>query len=481
MSALGAAISGLQGSQKWLDVISNNISNSNTVAYKEGRLSFADLISTTVTAPSGPDSTNNLGGVNPSQLGLGVTVGSIQTIMNQGAIQTTGNATDIAINGSGFFAVSKGSQQLYTRAGNLTFDEQGNLVTTDGGLVQGWQMQITRTPVGGPIAAITGPTINTSGPTGNIQIPANLVLPPKATSNQLNPTIKGQGVDLAGNLDSNTPANLLAPLAAGYIPDATTSFTVHDSLGAAYTIEAYFTKTGAPGVANWTVNFYNITGGAVPAAANAVGNGALTFNADGSLATEPGGANNMTINIPNPSPTALALAVSVNFGTDNAAAAGGIGLRDGMTSDAGGGTYNSLGVYQPVQSPYTASVDGYAQGTLTGLSVTQTGGVSATFSNGQIVTVADIAIATFTNPSGLDKVGDNYYQQTADSGQAQISQAGFNGAGTTQGGALESSNVDLSVELTNMILAQRMFESNAKVITTASSLLSTLINAVPAQ
>ena len=105
MSALGASISGLQSSQKWLDVISNNISNSNTVAFKSGQLNFADLVSSTVTNPSGPDSTANLGGINPSQLGLGVTVGSIQTIMSEGAIQTTGVATDVAINGSGFMTV----------------------------------------------------------------------------------------------------------------------------------------------------------------------------------------------------------------------------------------------------------------------------------------------------------------------------------------------------------------------------------------
>ncbi|HXB96441.1 MAG TPA: flagellar hook-basal body complex protein, partial [bacterium] len=166
MSALGASISGLQASQKWLDVISNNISNSNTVAYKEGRLSFADLISSSVTNASAPDSTANLGGINPSQLGLGVTVGSIQTIMTQGALQTTGNATDVAISGAGFLTVKTGEQTLYTRAGNLAFDQVGNLTTASGGLVQGWEMQtnVTPNPLGTPdnTLTITKPTLDTS-------------------------------------------------------------------------------------------------------------------------------------------------------------------------------------------------------------------------------------------------------------------------------------------------------------------------------
>ncbi len=412
MSALGAAISGLQGSQAWLDVISNNISNSQTVGFKEGRLSFADLISQGLTSPSGPDSTNNLGGINPSQIGLGVTVGSVQTIMNQGALQTTGNTTDIAINGTGFLTVSKGSDTLYTRAGNLTFDQQGNLVTTDGGLVQGWSIATTRT-AGAPMT-IGVPTLNTSNPSaiGNIQVPNNLVLAPAATSSHLAaPSVKDQGVTLKGNLDNSTPQNAnpggygAVGVPNAFVPDATTTFTVYDSLGTAHTILASFEETAVTTAganpATWTVYFNDITGGQIPNSSawapggpgNELGGSpiaGITFNADGSLANNGNAGANIPLTLTGLNDGAVApFTFTVNLGTDNAAAAAlnpPLGLRDGMTGDYGSGSTNSFGVYTPVQTVYTDSVDGYAEGTLTGsLSFNQTGGIDGTFSNGQTV------------------------------------------------------------------------------------------------
>ena len=513
MSALGASISGLQSSQKWLDVISNNISNSNTVAYKEGRLTFADLISSSVTSASGPDSTANTGGINPSQLGLGVTVGSIQTIMNQGALQTTGNATDVAISGAGFLTVKSGQQTLYTRAGNLTFDNTGNLVTASGGLVQGWQMQtnVVPNPLGTPDdqLVITKPSLNTSNTAaiGNIVIPSNLVLAPAATSYNANSSVKDQGVILSGNLDSMTPLNAGAVGmygAAGFVPDATQTFTAYDSLGNAHTMEMSWAQAAntaggaAPASWNWSLN--EITGGQTPngtawvpgGPGNLVATGTgVQFNGDGSLATLgaaaglgsiPLGATTYSINMALTNGAVgqgpIMFNFSINIGTPNGVA---LGLRDGMTGDFGNGSTNGLGVYTPVQTATTKFVDGYPEGTLTGVSFNSTGGIVGNFSNGQTLVVAQLAMSTFANASGLEKVGGNYFAQTDNSGIAQIQTAGANGAGTIQGGSLEASNVDLTVELTNMILAQRMFESNAKVITMASSLLSTLINAIPAQ
>jgi flagellar hook protein FlgE len=527
MSALGASISGLQSSQKWLDVISNNISNSNTVAYKEGRLSFADLISSSVTNPSAPDSTANLGGINPSQLGLGVTVGTIQTIMTQGALQTTGNATDVAISGAGFLTVKTGEQTLYTRAGNLAFDQVGNLTTANGGLVQGWEMKTTVTDANAITGVaqneltIVGNQLNTSNTAaiGNIVIPSNLVLAPKATSYNANSSVKDQGVILAGNLDSHTPQNAQAipmyPPAAGpangFTPDATQSFTAYDSLGNAHQFLmswAQSANTGAGAAATWSVEVNEVTGSQTPNGDPWVVGGpgnlvarydGITFNADGSLAslgvgtaataltgTVAGTTYDITLPITN---GAVGPGVplgtpefnfSINIGTPNNPGVA-LGLRDGMTGDFGNGSTNTLGVYTPVQTATTKFVDGYPEGTLTGVSFNTTGGIVGNFSNGQTLVVAQLAMSTFSNPDGLEKVGGNFFAQTDNSGIAQIQTAGANGAGTIQGGALESSNVDLTVELTNMILAQRMFESNAKVITTASSLLSTLINAVPAQ
>jgi flagellar hook protein FlgE len=524
MSALGASISGLQSSQKWLDVISNNISNSNTVAYKEGRLSFADLISSSVTDASAPNSTANLGGINPSQLGLGVTVGSIQTIMTQGALQTTGNATDVAINGAGFLTVKTGEQTLYTRAGNLAFDQVGNLTTATGGLVQGWEMQTTVTDAAAIGAAaqteltIVGNQLNTSNTAavGNIVIPSNLVLAPMATSYSANSSVKDKGVILDGNLDSHTPQNAVPAMypvaggaANGFVPDATQSFTAFDSLGNAHQFLvswAQTANTGAGLAPTWEAEVNEVTGNQTPNGSAWVPGGpgnlvaqytGITFNADGSLATLGAATGPVTGTVagttwditlpitngavgPGAGPGTPEFNFSINIGTPNNAGVA-LGLRDGMTGDFGNGTTNTLGVYTPVQTATTKFVDGYPEGTLTGVSFNTTGGIVGNFSNGQTLVVAQLAMSTFSNPDGLEKVGGNYFAQTDNSGIAQIQTAGANGAGTIQGGALESSNVDLTVELTNMILAQRMFESNAKVITTSSSLLSTLINAVPAQ
>lgn len=528
MGALGAAISGLQASQKWLDVISNNVSNSQTVAYKQGRLTFSDLISEGLRSASGPNASANLGGINPNQVGLGVTVGSVQTIMKQGALQVTGNVTDIAVQGNGFLTVSKGSETLYTRAGNLTFDQQGNLVTSDGGQVQGWSMIANRTQDAGGtgrVIAIAN-TLDTSSPAAirNIQIPNNLVLAPQQTSLQLNASVKTEGVILKGNLDNNTPFNagsatvitgaaLAAGDLAGVVPDAVNTFTVYDSLGTAWDMTMWWFQTD-PTVpvtqAQWDWAIFYTPNGAAPSDTATVvplqpgaklfdslgyhpggtgintGVAPVTFNADGSLFDNGTGTiNNITLamEITNgavgPGGALNVLAFSLNLGTptDTTTVPPVLGLRDGLTGDYGNGTFDPLtGVYRPQQTIYTDFVDGYPQGTLTGLSFNQTGGVDARFSNGQVIEVAKIAMTKFSNQDGLERIGGNYFRATANSGLGQVGVAGSVGFGTIQGGTLESSNVDLTVELTNMILAQRMFESNARVVTAADRVLETLVN-----
>src|ERR1041385_1662685 len=130
MGSLFAAISGLQASSRWLDVISNNVSNSSTVAFKRGRANFTDMISQGLFGATAADASHNLGGINPAQLGLGVTVGSVQNIFTQGSLQITGNALDIAIEGNGYFVMKHGSSTVYTRAGNFTLDNEGELVSS---------------------------------------------------------------------------------------------------------------------------------------------------------------------------------------------------------------------------------------------------------------------------------------------------------------------------------------------------------------
>ena len=310
--------------------------------------------------------------------------------------------------------------------------------------------------------------------------------------------------------------------------NATTNFTAYDSLGTQHNFTVYWVQTAnVPNVpASWSYYVYDTDNGTAPnpavnwpdagafifsggADGGAVGDSALglitstmdaavTFNNDGSLATNGNGVNpgeNNSIGLPinngalgtAPNPAApTAFTFSIDLGTPNIPAAGAApaqwGQSNGMTGDFGNGKVDpTTGVYTPVQTVYTKSVDGYSMGVLTGLSFNATGGVEATFSNGQTLVVAQLAMSNFTNPGGLTNAGGNYYVTSANSGSIQIGTAGANGMGTIQGGALEESNVDLSVELTNMIVAQKMFEANSKVVTTDSNILETLIQAVPAQ
>jgi flagellar hook protein FlgE len=550
MSALGSAISGLQASQQWLDVISNNVSNSQTVAYKAQVVSFSDLISQDLSSASGDDSSAGLGGTNAVQVGLGVTVGSIAYDISQGSIESTGKATDIAISGAGYLTVNQDNSTVYTRAGNLTFDSNGDLVTASGGLVQGWSLQESVNPAApGPMTVIAN-TLNTDNDSaiGNIVIPSNMQLAPEATTDNTDPASKTDGVVLAGNLDSYTPENS-AVATSGLTPtgadadfttvsnanqtilttlttsaNATTTFSAYDSLGTEHTYTVYWVQTAntANGAqASWDYYVFDSTGGVSPslaagAAAKAAGTTvpggfvmaggdgtgsvnagitstwtkAVTFNPDGSLATNGNDgagvaiAENPTISIAETNGSVTPFTFSMNLGTPNnpgsAAVPASYGQSDGLTGTYGSGTTTN-GVYSPKDTIYTKFSSGYSSGVLESLAFNASGQIEGTFSNGQTVAVAQLALTNFSNDEGLVSDGDNNYSASANSGSSRIGTAGTAGFGTIQGGALEESNVSLSTELTNMILAQNMYESNTKVITTQANLFTNLIDAVPAQ
>jgi len=245
--------------------------------------------------------------------------------------------------------------------------------------------------------------------------------------------------------------------------------------------------------------------------------GLISFNADGSLQTNggmeitaAGGVQfNPILGITNnvtplgiaatltpsgvlPSNGLSAMEFSTNFGTPNTYVAGSFtnvnggfppqsvatgGLRDGLTGDYGSGSVDPVtGVYIPNNTATATFQDGYTDGSLNGISFTQTGQILGTVTNGQTIALAQLAMATFSNPEGLAKVGDNDFATSANSGQVRYDTAGHNGLGTIQGGSLEGSNVDLTVELTNMIVAQRMFESNSRIITAQDAVLQKLVN-----
>lgn len=612
-----SAISGLQANSTWLDVIGNNISNVNTVAYKASRVEFADQFSQTLEGGQGDNAGSNLGGTDPEQIGLGTRVASIQTLFTEGAIQQTGNATDIAIEGNGFLESKVGDQTYYTRAGNLTFDSTGNLVDANGGLVQGFTASTTYTTriletgaAGGPNLLITQAALtlndqNTSA-IGDININPNMVEPAKATTqvnfvgnldsfqqangatggvlqlgtaaapilpiatltaadfNAGKMTIAAYGAgqalnqvsNLSGPVDpNNATPNQTTPVIIGgqtlptvqaadvgntyawdaqppVTPALTTTQTVYDSLGNPRQVTIQFYQVNDLGTAVPAVNVpplsqvayayyaFDTTGGAAVSTANLIGgtgiiegedgNGAaalgydrgtgdqfvgdlLYFNTDGSLASEGatqigGGAGGTNIQAqahiylppenliapvsPIPNIGAEVTDVTLNFGT---AGILGSGERNGLVSDAEGSfqTVNGVNTYVP-DSHSTQTQNGYADGTLQSISFDQTGTIQGTFSNGQTTALGQVVLASFENEGGLTSVGDNYYTTSPNTGAVTVGLAAQNGFGTIQGGSLEGSNVDLTVELTNMIIAQRGFEMNSRVITVENQNLQTL-------
>jgi flagellar hook protein FlgE len=412
LSALYAAVSGLENHQTRLDVIANNIANVNTTAFKASRVTFKEAFVQLLQGASRPP--GDLGGVNPMQIGSGMNIGSIDQLMTQGTLESTGQNTDLAIQGDGFFVVSNGSQQLYTRAGNFQLDADGHLISADNGyIVQG-------------INADTSGNISSSSSISNIALPIGQKAAAKATAN----------ITLTGDLDASA--------AVGDTHDM--SVTVYDALGAAHTLDMTFTNT-APGAWSWSATS--------PDADVSTGTGTATFDGTGKLLTftAPGTGTSLTIT---PSNGADPFDVNVNAGT--------IGDIDGL---AGFGHSSNAVISQQ---------DGYTSGDLESISVDAQGVVTGAFSNGVSHALAQISLAEFNNPSGLLRQGDSTYSESANSGLPVIGFAGTSNTSTITPGALENSNVDLSAEFTDMIETQRGFQANARVITTADEMLSELVN-----
>src|SRR5947209_14740450 len=245
LRSLFSGISGLRAHQQMMDVTGNNIANINTTGYKTSQSTFEDTLSQLVRSAGAPQ--GQIGGTNPAQIGLGVRLAGITNNFSQGAAQTTGRNTDLMIQGDGFFVVQDAGQQVFSRNGSFSFDTNGNLVTTDGGIVQGW------TGVNG--------AVNTNASVSAIQLPMGTLLPPKATGN----------VTLGGNLPGDTTNT--APIV--------TSITTYDAQGNQVTLSASFTKVTPT---EWSVT---LADGATSAGPNL-----LDFAPDGSTPTP----TTMTVN-----------------------------------------------------------------------------------------------------------------------------------------------------------------------------------------
>jgi len=439
-----------------MDVIGNNISNVNTTGFKKGRVNFQDMLSQTMAGAARP--TDEVGGVNPKQVGLGMNVASIDTIHTQGSLQTTGVTTDVAIQGDGFFILQKGNKEFHTRAGAFGLDANGTLVNPANGLrVQGWEAE-----------TVDGQTfINTASDVGDLNIPIGSKDPASATSE----------VELACNLDKRTP--LIPPgAAAADTREGTWSVdkTVYDSFGNTHTMRINFTRVA--GTQNQWQGEITIDPDAeeptntiadVGEANNDTNTFVVEFNNLGTLQNVTDAQGDIV--------NEGTLQVNVGFDVLGTTPEAGEQVRQNfqLTLGEAGSVVESTTQFAERSSTKAFSQDGYPMGYLESFKIDQSGVITGVYSNGTNRSLGQIAMSSFTNPGGLEKAGENTYVETINSGEARIGESQVAGKGKIIAGALEMSNVDLAEQFTDMIVTQRGFQANSKSITTSDQMLQELL------
>lgn len=356
-----------------------------------------------------------------SKIGMGVKVANVMQNFTDGTITSTNNSLDVAISGNGFFRlVDSSGQAYYTRNGQFQLDNERNLVSADG-------YQLT-----GYLATGNPPTIQQGTAPQPLSIPQNMINA-KATTK----------ASLQLNLNSNSKVPEKSPLNA---KDAetfnySTAITTYDSLGNERNIQLFYVKTADN---QWDVHYLDSS----DPNAELTKLGAMEYDVTGQLISEP----DMTINLN-----------GINGSADNS-----------FTLSLRNSTQQNLG--KETGSIKTPVIDGYAAGDLVGYSISDDGAIYGIYSNQQILLLSQIALADFANVGGLSAVGGNNWQATANSGQAVFGLAGTGIFGSIASGAVESSNVDMSQELVNMIVAQRNYQSNSQTIKTQDQILNTLVN-----
>lgn len=419
LRSLFSGVSALRNHQTMMDVIGNNIANVNTAGYKASRASFSELYSQTIQNSSRPSAAN--GGTNAMQVGLGMSVSSLDAQFNQGSIERTGGDLDLAVFGPGFFVVKSNGQNMYTRDGQFKWDADGRIVTGSGAILQG------------KLADADG-TVPSGTSLEDIMIDAGIKSPAKATTE----------VKFAGNLLASEET-FVAGSKEGLLKS---TVDVFDSLGNKMSIELTFTKTAGDSW-SWTAD---IPVSATNPTATHVGDGVLTFNhISGALDV----AGTQQVNFVPPT-GADAMTIDFNFGT--------MGEFTGVTG-------SELGSTSIVKM---SSQNGYSAGTLLNVAFDEKGFINGTFSNGTIQKLAQVMLAEFANPAGLMRAGGNAFALSSNSGSEILVAPGD--SSTLTAGAIEQSNVDLADEFTKMITAQRGFQASARVISTSDEFLQEVVN-----
>jgi flagellar hook protein FlgE len=419
-------LSGLNTASKNLDVIGNNVANATTVGFKTGQAQFADVFAASLTGA----------GSNP--VGLGSKLSTIVQQFTQGNITATNNPLDIAINGGGFFRLTDAAgTPYYSRNGQFQVDQNGQIVNAQGLRVTGYMADSTGTIVQGDIQPIVIPTSD---------------IAPQATGTSPSAT----GVEAVLNLDSREDILPAAPAFSASDPTTynySTSTPIYDSLGNSSVLSLYFRKTA---VGTWDVHTTVTPPGGSPVNITPATVPTIVFGTDGLIdatASAPelvNGAFTQTITAAQLGTGGAAMSFKINF--------------TGTTQYGDESTVSDL------------AQDGFASGSLTGFTISDDGILLGRYSNGQSKNLAQVVLANFRNPQGLQPQGNNLWAESSTSGPALLGTPQSGQFGALQSSAVEDSNVDLTAELVNMITAQRVYQANAQTIKTQDAVLQTLVN-----
>jgi flagellar hook protein FlgE len=421
IQALLAGVASIKAQQTRMNVIGNNLANINTTSYKSSRVTFQEMIAQTIRGAT-RSTPGGLGGTNPIQYGLGVSLSGTDVNLDQGSLQSTNRQTDLAVQGSGYFMVGNGNRIAYTRDGAFDLDVSGALVQrSTGEKLLGWS------------ADSTG-IINTNAAISNASV---LTIP----IGSLNAVQITTAANFAGNLSSTAQAS----------DSWQSQFRVYDSLGGTHTIDITFANHTVPpagtppagAVASWD---WSATENGVAVGSSSTTGTPLYFDANGKLIAPP---TAQSVTVP-PRDGAPAFNVALNFGP-----------------------LSQLDTSSQVQM---TDQNGFPPGSLGGFNIGVDGVITGLFTNGLTRSIGRIAMSIFSNPGGLERIGNNLWRNTDNSGFPVVGPPREGGRGGITAGFLEQSNVDIGSEFTELIVTQRGFQANTRVVSTVDEMLQDLIN-----
>ena len=457
MRSLYSGVAGLKAHQTGMDVVGNNIANVNTTGFKSFRATYQDTLYQTSSGAAAPQ--DNKGGVNPMQVGLGVGNASIDKMFKDGSVQTTSSNTDLCLSGDGLFIVKDGSGEYYTRNGAFKFDGKGNYVNSAGQYVQGWM-------------GVDG-EVNTNSKPGLICIPSGKPMEAAATSMGA----YTKNLNAASPLISTIDGSAATPATA--TPTAPLTLTLNDGTVLTVTSGTYTKGHSVP--ITTTLNVHDELGNeyAVPVMVEKTDGSSNTWSMY--LVDSDGTANKFTIKNEDGTDRAVAemTAITIEFNTDGSFKSGSGSMKLTPKSDGKAGVatvaIDVSGLTQYAGSnTINGDCDGNAAGTLVEVNIDSSGTITGTYSNGINQKEAVVAVAQFNNAGGLTAKGASLFQKSNNSGEPNVKTASDLGC-TITASALEMSNVDLANEFSTMIVTQRGYQSNSKVITVSDEMLETLI------